>query len=449
MLRLLATYCYAWIYIFAVHFGYVAYIHPTFDYALYRYLPFSPVALLGTYFLTWFPVLVYRSSDKPAQAAAALIYALLYVPIQLSLLFQLERSYDELWWIQAMLAISMMVLFLAAKGRRKKSKTRPVQFWAMDGVVVAVSLVAVVMMVAVNRDHMRFSSFGEVYDLRSEAAAAAGRSRIGDYLTSWQIYCFTSYLFARGIVHRKWPLLLVGFACAVLIYMSEGHKSAILLLPMTLGLGWLWGSGQRFLSRLLLTLTALIVLVSVVIPNVGIGLWIKSILLVRVIGSGGWLAARYLEYFPTEGVTYYSHISPIGAVTGMYPYGDLSMGQMISLATGGNTLANHNASFWASEGFGALGPIGVLVITPVIAGLLHAINRITANFDAKFVVVWMGGFFVALLNVPLSTALLSGGGLIIFAQAWGLSKTSNRLWRISKVAASPESFSEECRVPIK
>jgi hypothetical protein len=195
---------------------------------------------------------------------------------------------------------------------------------------------------------------------------------------------------------------------------------------MTLGMSWLWGSGQYFLSRLLLVLVMLIAFVSFVVPGEGLGLWMKSILLVRVVGSGGWLFSKYFEYFPAGPLTYYSHIRPINALTGMYPFGDLSLGQVIGLEYSGTTQANHNASFWASDGIAALGPVGILVVTPFVAALLYAMNRIMANLDARFVVLWMCGFFVALLNVPLSTALLSGGGLIIFAQAWLLSSKVKR-----------------------
>lgn len=433
LIRRSLTHGYAWAYIFAVHYGYVTYIHTTFAYAHYKYLPFSAVALASTYLLTWLPLVVYRSSAKPAQAVAALLYALAYVPIQLSLLFQVDWSYDRLFWVQAMLAVSMTVLFLVAKGKKTRGLPGSARFRVMDGGVVLAALVAGSLMVFVNQEHMRLLSFADIYDLRFEAAAAARRSVFSDYLTSWLIYCFTSYLFARGLVYRKRPLLLLGLAGAILIYMSEGHKSAILLLPITMGMAWLWGTGQYFLSRLLLALTSLIAVVSFLIPNQGVGLWMKSILFVRLIGSGGWLASKYLEYFPAEGLTYYSHIRPINIFTGGYPFGDLSLGQVIGLEYSGTVQANHNASFWASDGIAALGPVGVLIITPVVASLLYVMNRVMVNIDTKFAVLWMCGFFVALLNVPLTTALLSGGGFIIFGQAWLLSQTVRRRRNASRV----------------
>jgi hypothetical protein len=313
-----------------------------------------------------------------------------------------------------------------AKGKKKLEESAAFRFGAMDWVVVPLALVANFLMVLVYQDHMRLMSFADVYDLRFAAAASAGRNIFSDYFSSWLIYCFTSYLFARGLVHRKWSLLLLGLAGAILVYMCEGHKSAILMLPITIGMLWLWGDGRYFLPKLLLALTSLITIVNFAIPDQGLGIWVKSILLVRLVGSGGWLASKYLEYFPAEGFTYYSHIRPLKPFTIDYPFGDLSLGQVIGLEYSGTIQANHNASFWASDGFAAAGPVGVLIITPVVAGLLYAINRIMAKLDARFAVVWMVGFFVALLNVPFSTALLSGGGLIILGQVWLLSRKVNR-----------------------
>lgn len=221
---LLRTSCYALAYIFAVHFVYVRYINPTFAYAFYEYLPFSTGALLSTYFVTWLPILAFRSSDHPAQAAVALIYALVFVPIQLSLIFQVDSPYYRLLWVQSLLAVSMMVLFVAAKGRRRRPPLVRPQFRIMDGLIVAISIATASMLFWVNRGHLRLVSFGDVYELRAESTATVGQGAIYAYLTSWLIYCFVSYLLARGLVHRKWSLLVLGILCSVLEYAAENTK---------------------------------------------------------------------------------------------------------------------------------------------------------------------------------------------------------------------------------
>lgn len=419
--RRMRTALFALLYIACVHYAYVSYIHPTFEYAHYIYLNYSAAALFSTYCLAWLPVVAHRPSADPAQAVAALIYTLSYVPIQLTLLFSVDLKYGQLIRVQTLLAISMVLVFTVAKAQRKRTPLVSSQFRRLDHVIGSLALVSVALLLASNIQHMRLVSFADVYDLRFEAAAVS-QGAASAYLISWLSYCFISYLYARGLIYRKWTYIAAGLAISFLLYMSTGAKAAILLLPVTLGLNWLWDNGRNFLPRLLGAMIVAIVVLVLVLPDTGVWMWMKSIVLVRVLGTAGWTASKYLEHFGAEGFTYYSHIGPINALTHAYPFGDLSLGQMIGLAYSGSSDANFNASFWASDGFAALGPVGVLVITPFVACVLYLINRSTSNLNARFAVLWMGGFFMALLNVPLSTALLSGGGLVIFLLAWGLSR---------------------------
>lgn len=407
-------------YILSVHYAYIAYIHPTFEYANYIYLSFTTAALLSTYCLSWLPIIAYRPTCQPAQAAVALIYALSYIPIQLSLLFTVERDYEQLFGIQFMLTISMIFLFFAASRKNKCRKINPKSLKSLDRFFGLFAIISVALLVGTNIDHMRFVSFADVYELRFEAGAVS-QGFAEAYLVSWLSYCFVSYFYARGLIYKKWPYVFAGLIASLFLYMSTGAKSAILLLPITLGLSWLWGAGRDFLSRLLGAMILLIFTLILFFPDDGLGMWAKSIILLRALGSNGWVASRYLEYFTVEGFTYFSHVGPINALTGMYPYGDLSLGQVIGLAYSGSTEANFNASFWASDGFASFGPVGILVVTPVIGFILYVINRTMASLDPKFAVLWMSGFFIALLNVPITTALLSGGGLIILGTAWWLS----------------------------
>jgi hypothetical protein len=412
---------FAFVYILTFHYSYVNYINPTFEYAHYIYLSFSNTALISTYLLSLLPVITYRPSSEPAQALTALIYAFLYIPIQLSLLFTVEIDYQELLKAQLMLAISMMVFFYIAKDKKRLQPLVDVQFKNMDRFVFLVTAISLGLLIKANIDHMRFVPFEDVYDLRF-AAAKVSKSKIHDYLSSWTLYCFTSYFYARGLVYRKWGMLLFGIVCGILMFMATGAKTSILLLPISLGMAWLWSSGRNFLPKLLIVLSLSLLIIIFAIPDSGIAMWIKSIILVRVLGSDGWVTCKYYEFFTTQGLTYYSHISPINALTDIYPYGDLSLGQVIGLAYSGSTDANFNANFWASDGFAALGSAGVILITPFVALLLKAINRLMSVFDSKFYFIWMLGFFIALLNLPLTTAFLSGGCMVIFSQAWWLLK---------------------------
>lgn len=419
---MIRTLAYAAFYIASVHYAYVTYIHPTFEYAHYTYLPPNTVALVVTYLLAWIVILSHRDSAHPSQSAAGLIYTLCYVPIQLSLLFTVEQEYlTVILPAQIALALSMTFIFLAARAGPKPQPGHFVNFKALDRGLGALAVCAMILIVVANVDHMRLVSFEDVYDLRADATSGPSNPFLS-YLSSWISYCFISYFFARGIIHGRWLHLGLGVVGSLILYMSSGAKASLLLLPITLGLLVLWRHGPGFLSRTLFVLVVLILGLIFILPDEGAGLWAKSIILVRIIGSSGWTASKYFEYFEQNDRTYYTHVRPIDAIINSYPYGEYSLGQVIGIEYSGSPEANFNASFWASDGFAAAGILGVVIITAPLVVLLYLINRFTMAFQNRFTLSWNAGFFIALLNVPLSTALLSGGGLILLFVAWFASR---------------------------
>jgi hypothetical protein len=419
----------------AVHYAYLGYIYPTFEYAHYTYLEPSWPALLSTYALSVLATLACRENERPAQAAAGLIYVLCYVPAQLILLFTVERTYDALLPAQLALAFSMCAIFVAARTGPRPSGTLPVSLTRLDWALGTITLTVILIIVATNREHMRFVSFEDVYDLRADANAAPQNVLLG-YLSSWLSYSFISYFFARGLVTKRLPHAVLGFLGCVVLYMTTGAKASLLLLPMTAGVLMLWQQGKGFVHRTMLGVIATILGLTLLLPNDGASMWVKSIVLVRVIGTAGWTVSKYLEYFSAHEYTYYTHIGPVGALFGGYPYGDYSLGQTIGIEYSGNPEANFNASFWASDGFAALGIAGIFVATAAMTALLYAINVFTAIFPSRFTVAWLTGFLVAMLNVPLTTALLSGGGAIILLIAWIISLGS----RMPKPAVERKSL---------
>lgn len=415
------------LYILAVHYAYVAYISPTFEYAHYTYLSPDLIKIITTYFLTWSVVLAHRDTQHPSQAAAGLIYVLCYVPIQLSLLFTVERDYWYICTAQLALAFSMGLIFLFSRSGPAPKQAEVSGFKALDLGLGLLTITTIILIVIANREHMRLVSFADVYEIRSESASIPSNPLV-NYLTSWTSYCFISYFYARGIIYKKILHLGIGLVGSLVLYMATGAKVSLLLLPATIGILALWRNGPGFLARTLLVLISLILILVIFIPDDGIFVW-KSILLVRIIGNSGWVASKYFEYFEINGYTYYTHIGPINSIFKSYPYGDFLLGQVIGIEYSGSAAANFNASFWASDGFAAAGIWGILIITIPVLILLYFINKLMLNFNTRFALAWNTGFFVAMLNLPLSVALLSGGALITLILSWYIS------WRPLKLVS--------------
>jgi hypothetical protein len=405
------------LYILMVHYAYVEYIYPTFEYAHYVYVPYSNVAICTTYFLAWIAVLFHKNSGHPAQAAAALIYVLSYVPAQLIIIFTIEKPYSELFIPQIALASSMATLFRFAHYCKKPLTTQKIcRFNRLDIIFGILTMIAIVLLIEKNISHMRIVSFADVYDLRSDSAGTSDNI-FEAYMTSWLSYCFISYFYARAIHVKNWVFASIGMIGSVFIYMSTGSKAAILLLPITIGMYFLCSNGTQYLRNILISLLIVIPILIFAFPDEGAYLWAKSITLVRIIGSGGWVVAKYYEYFNSNEFTYYTHIGPIGTIFGGYPFEKLQIGQVIANAYD-SPGANFNAGFWATDGFASLGMIGIFIVTIFMALLFYLINHLTTSVPAPFTIAWMTGFFISLLNTPLATALLSGGGAVILISYW-------------------------------
>lgn len=406
--------------IFGVTFqyAYITYINPAFEYAHYLYFTPSVTGLLFTYVLVAAPVVAYRASLAPAAFGAALIFALCYVPAQLILLFNWQRSDIELALVQASVAASMIILLRASRLGEKNAPGGPVRTSRLlSAILGALTVVSFAVFVFNYHQYMHLVSFEDVYDLRFESSRI-DKGALVNYLTSWLSFCFLPFYFARGILRKS--LIDIGFGLqgSLLIYAATGSKAAILMGLIIYALHLLFGSGKDFLFRLLAALTVAVLLVVALVPDEGPWSFVKSILLLRVLGVGGWTMSVYYDYFSSHGFTFYTHIGPVNALTGGYPYGEYSLGQIIGLEYSGSAEANFNANFWASDAFAALGIAGVPVVTAALCAVFFAINRSAKGYSTEFVVLWLSGFWLALLNVPLTVALLSGGGLMTMLLLW-------------------------------
>jgi hypothetical protein len=393
------------------HYAYVTAINPIFGYAHYLYNDPTLVGMVVAYACAVLPLACFKESPLPSNFGAALLYVLCYAPAQLMMLFMWEREAPELVVLQVVLAASMATLFVAARsgGRHKgAAHAEPEGLSVTVDVLTGISMLA---LLATFSGQMQLVSFEDVYDLRSTAAATERAFGV-DYLLSWMSYSFLPYYFAKGFLSRNWRDLAIGIVGSMLLYAAMGSKAAILLGPIIFLVGVLYGSGGNPLNRLLIGVGTGVAVTVLLIPDDGIWIWAKSILLIRILGTGGWSMSTYYEFFTSHQFTYYTHVGPINAIFGGYPYGEYSLGQMIGLEYSGSSEANFNANFWASDGFAAMGLAGVPFATAGLGSAFYLINVLTRHCTPRLVVMWLTGFWLALLNLPLSVAVLSGGGLV-------------------------------------
>lgn len=400
----------------AFQYAYESYIYPTYAYGHFRYFQQTPTQYILNYVFVALPLAMWRPSMEPSAFGVSLIYAICYIPVQIMLPFMLDQAFSPVLTMQSAICVSMACLFLASRmGAVSGIQKQPID-GRLNLLILMFAGVALVLLVAMNFQHMRLVSFADVYDLRLDASEQQSIGAV-QYLNSWLYYCFLPFFIARGIISRHWKSLAIGLVGCLLVYLASGAK-AVILMPLIMLMIWFVLKARAHFLFLLLSGTAAATIVVLFFPDDSALSWGKSVLLMRTFATGGWTVSLYYEYFSANGYTYYSHIRIVDVFTQAYPYGQRSLGQMIGMEYSGSDLANFNANFWASDGFAALGMWGIPIVTAALCGFLILVNRVSSYFDSEFISLWMSGFWLALLNVPLSTAILSGGGGLIVALLW-------------------------------
>lgn len=129
----------------------------------------------------------------------------------------------------------------------------------------------------------------------------------------------------------------------------------------------------------------------------------------RVFAIPGTAMDVYNDFFSKHELTYFCQISVLKPFIAC-PYTD-----PLSVVMERNYhLGNFNASLFATEGIASVGPLFAPALA-LVCGLIIALgNRVSAGLPPAFVLISGGVLSQALLNVPLSTIMLTHGGGILF-----------------------------------
>lgn len=397
-------------YLGCYHWSYVSYVHPTWEYGHYYYFECPLELYVLFYLLAVFPLVFLRPALSVASFGAALIYLLSYAPGQLTILFMWTGSESQLVAVGLLLMLSMCVLlFTADVAKNARGYVSGGDLvWSVRVALHVLTVLSLAVLVIENRGHMRLVSFYDVYELRSEASTSA-KGGISGYLMMWLALICVPYYAASAVIRKNLFLFLVSCGIALLSYMANGSKIALLMPFVVAGLSYFLKGD--FLSRLTATLT--VVLAVLMMIDQELVNFAKAILVARTLSVSGWTIAIYHEYFTTHGFTWFGHIGLVQALFDNYPFGIYAPGQLIGIDYSGSAEANFNAGFWASDGIAAIGVLGIVFITIPMAIFLLGIERLTRGFDSMLLCLWSTGFWVTLMNAPFTTAMLSGGGFLI------------------------------------
>lgn len=394
------------------HFSYCYFISPTFNYAGYSYIKRSLEIYVLTYGLTLFPVFFYRFIFNASNYGLSLLYMFCFAPSMLTATFMFPDNISDLILLLFSLSLSMSALFFSSsKSNNEFGAQKDIKSGAIRLFIHSLSTLAFIIVIYDNWSHMALVSFYNVYELRFQARDSAGGAFSG-YLTMWLSICFLPYYMTTGILNKNKLRIIVAVIIAVTVYMTNGSKSTLLLPFIILGLYYFIKLSKCYFLLNLMVVMSVVSLFMLSLDNQDYQMT-KAIFFMRVLATPGWTLVTYYDYFSHNFFTYYTHVSFINSLTGAYPYGDHSLGQMIGYKYSNSYDANFNANFWSTDGLAALGILGILPATVMMMVIVLLIDKASKYYNSIFVSLWFTGFWMTLLNAPLSTSLLSGGGLII------------------------------------
>jgi hypothetical protein len=117
----------------------------------------------------------------------------------------------------------------------------------------------------------------------------------------------------------------------------------------------------------------------------------------------------YNDFFSTHDLTHFCQISVLKRIMDC-PYQD----PLGTVMAGAYQLGDFNASLFATEGIASIG-VWFAPIAALVCGLVIALgNRLSSGLPARFILVSGALLPQALLNVPLSTVLLTHGAGLLF-----------------------------------
>jgi len=392
---------------------YVEFLYTYFEYAGFPYYEKSNIFLMLTLLMCSLPVFFFNGIKYISSFISVFIFIILYIPTIITFSLGLNFGYFKIFCYEFVFFTSMILFFISDRINIKSTYLKRFKIIKFQHILY-VNILITIWMLFIYRSNLRFVSFDDVY-LQRFSNADLGNDIFSRYMFSWLINLFIPLVLLYGIVMKKKTYLIIGSFSCVCVYMSIAAKGTILMPIILWGMYFLLKKFS-FKNIYFSMITVLTVILSLLLiftnKDSTILFFISSLLMWRVIGTGGNLNLAYFEFFETHPKTYYSHISPVNFITNMYPYNDLGLGKVVGQYFWAEDM-NANANFWATDGIAAIGISGVLIISLFFTIILIYINKVTYHYDLDYLILVFIPFMFSLLNTSLFSTILSGGGFLI------------------------------------
>lgn len=406
------------LYASALHYAYVSYLHPVWEYMGFTYRPLGVVefGLLYTFVVCGACVVPTRLYSASSVVLIALYVLVLLPTIVVTFCLNTPRAEVHLLLLAALLVAFVIASMIVRAGVAQSRVPRRTPSRALVVGFVLIWLAMTLYLVAAYQDVMAFVTWYDVYDQR---AAGASTNALMAYTQTYYAFVVSPALLAFGFLLKRPMLIVAGIAGCVIMYMINAQKTLILL-PILMTVVWVITSSRK--TFLAYVATALILLAGLVTFSVSrhqddlVAAGLSIFLVHRTIAIPGLTLTQYHEVFGHLGYTAWAHVKGVGAFVSppdplagevLWP----GLGYIVGSRMTGDPTHNMNANLFVADGLAAAGVAGILIVGVALGVFLRALDSASRAWDNRFILLICTPMAIALTNGQLSTVLLSFGGL--------------------------------------
>jgi hypothetical protein len=302
---------------------------------------------------------------------------------------------------------SITLFLLPSLMIRAPTWTFPIPGRLFDRIPEAILCFAAIVLLACAWSGFHFIGLDGMAQYRNELAQ--GHSRAVEYAIGNLNGALTPFAFACFLVRKRWLMLAALCVVSLLYYPATLTKVSLFVAPFLIFMAVL---SKLFEARACVIISLLVPLIIGLSALAGLD-WdrriIFSLLNIRLLAIPSISLEHYFAFFSDHPLTGFCQISLLKPFVAC-PYSE----QLGTVLADQYHLGNMNASLFATEGVASVGPVFAPLSALACVLVIALGNKVSAGLPPRFVLISAAIIPHILLNVSLSTTLLSNGlGLLM------------------------------------
>ncbi|CAN7372527.1 hypothetical protein LJR220_003320 [Bradyrhizobium sp. LjRoot220] len=347
-----------------------------------------------------------------------------YIFLSYSTKLHYDHSQARISALLCLIAFLIPALFLTTKNKPLSATPRTMDALAICAVIASAAVLAACAMYG-----FRVAGLASSLAMRDEIV----RPRPLNYLSGIVSGAVLPFCFAYFSLNRRWVLSAIALILLLAFFPVLLNKTVLLAPAWLVFLLTLYTIFKPKTATVLSILAPLILGAGFYFLNPAFGLYAVGYINLRMIATPSIALDHYFAFFSTHSHTNFCQINVVRLFTGC-PYTE----QLGVIMKHEYNLGNFNGSLFATEGIASVGPVLAPIATFVCGIVIGIGNVVSARLSPALIAVSSGVLIQALMNVPLSTVLLSNGGAALFMLWLISSRPRNDLGQLPPVSSALE-----------